>query len=134
MPVNPVLLPPSAVAQHRPAIEKMGRRYNHPDLAEQIENACHEKQAFFFGFDFGFCVLRPDPGALLVWVAHAWAPVDWPAAVACVEGLAREVGLNKLEFIAVRPGFKRWRLGFTPEPVITDAGLTATRWSKRLEF
>lgn len=114
-------------------INRIGERVNDPDLFKNIKEACLNKRAFFFAFEKGFFVLRPRPGAVLVWVAASYSPANRLAVQSIIEDLVREIGGQCIEFWTVRPGFNRVArsLGYSPAPDIWR-GVPVTVWRKNL--
>ena len=121
------------IDREKDRINRIGDRVNHPDLFSDIKEACLNKRAFFFAFEKGFFVLHPKPGAVLVWVAASYSPVDRWLVQDAIERLCLEVGAHTIEFYTARKGFDRVAkaLGYAP-CASTWRGVPLTVWRKTL--
>lgn len=127
---------PKDIERYAGPIRSIGDEANDHDLYDRIQEALHERRAFFFESPDGFAVLKPMAyRKLLVWVAWSRHSCDRGLYGDEIEQLARDIEADSLEFWSNRRGFHRIAPHFGYRPTESEwCGQPITIWRKRLEY
>ena len=88
-------------------IEEIGLTVNDPNLFQNIEKACRQKQAFLFSAEENFAVLTFKSTSLFIWVAWSSMRHAINHYLPIFESMARDVGASHIEFWSIRKGFSK---------------------------